>query len=134
GSALQAGDGALGEWLGQRYADRYLGEADAARARAVATAVRDALRDRLRQADWLEPSSRDAGVAKAEAMQVVIGHQDAAPEAALPTLSSTDHAANMMAIAAWRQKAALARLGEAPAPAPLRGHHVNAFYDAAANR
>lgn len=132
--ALEATDTALGEWLGERYAARHLAPADAARATAIAKGLVEALRQRLAAAAWLGAEARAAGAAKLDALTVVVGHDDPAPAGKLPALAADDHAANMLAAAAWRQESAFARLGEAPVPAALRGHRANAFYDPAANR
>ena len=133
-AALQATDAALGEWLGQRYATRYLDQAAAARARTLAEALVAALKQRLLAAEWLGAPARAAGAAKLDALQIVIGHDDPPPQGKLADLSPDDHAANMLAAAAWRQQAAFAGLGDKPRPAPLRGHRVSAFHDAGANR
>lgn len=132
--ALEATDRALGEWLGARYAQRYLDQATADRARGVAEAVAEALKGRIAAAGWLGAEARAAGAAKLDALDLAIGHADAAPGGTLPPLSPDAHAANVLAAAKWRQQHALAQLDAPAPPAPLRGHQVNAWYDLASNR
>ena len=132
--ALQATDQALGEWLGERYAARWLDAASAARVRAVADGVLAALKRRLGAADWLGAEAQAGAAAKLDGLDLAIGHADPAPRGELPTLAPDRHAANVLAAARWRQASELALLQEPAAPATVRGHAVNAFYDLRSNR
>ena len=132
--ALKATDLAVGESLGQRYAARWLDEAPAKRARTVVEGVVAALRQRLAAAEWLGEDARAAAAAKLDRLDIAIGHADPAPGGNPPAFAPDRHAANVLAAARWRQAGELAQLGQAPDPAPLRGHAVNAYYDLRSNR
>lgn len=123
----------LGDALGHAYAQRNLDAATGEGAAAIARAVVAQLDARLAAADWLSAEARAAGRAKLTATELVIGSPESAPDLSGLELAADAHAANVLAIARWRQQQALQGIDSSEPPA-LQAHRVSAYYEPVHNR
>jgi putative endopeptidase len=99
--------------LGQAYAARHLPPASASRAQEIATRVRDALARAVPDATALDASAKAAAQSRLADLTLEVGVAGPALDpATLPALDRANHAANVLAVRAWRSVQSLARAGQ----------------------
>ncbi|WP_066556442.1 M13-type metalloendopeptidase [Croceicoccus bisphenolivorans] len=103
-----------GDILARYYLERYLDPAEQQDVTLIANNVREAFARRIESAGWIEPDTRDAAVAKLEAMAIGIGGPSAVPRTARPRPKGTSAIDLERAASLGMYRAQLARLGKAP--------------------
>ena len=66
----------LGEDLGKKFVERHLSGENKARVISMAKNILKAVRDLIEASTWLEPSTKAAAIAKADAMRIRVGFPD----------------------------------------------------------
>lgn len=127
---LAAADLALGDAVGQRFVARYLPEPARAAALQVVDDVRAELRRRLADAPWLEPASRDAAVAKLDALDLQVARPERWRSYDGLTLSRSSYVGNVLAAAAWRNRQRMTSIGGQRSEVlfPMPAQLVNGYY------
>ncbi|WP_269714699.1 M13 family metallopeptidase [Caulobacter sp. NIBR2454] len=74
--AIAATTAALGQDIGRLYVARYFPPQSKAAAVAMAENLRAAFRARLAKAVWMSPATRDAAIAKLDALNIGVGYPD----------------------------------------------------------
>ncbi|MCB1559789.1 MAG: M13 family metallopeptidase [Xanthomonadales bacterium] len=115
----------------------FLARTDAARlaaARSLIDAEVAVLRQALEDSQWLGRSARDAAAAKLDALLVDVGGERGRVNTTGLSFQRQQLARNALAVAGWRQRDALARIGRAPAVTTIPAQTPAAFYDPSHNR
>ncbi|MFP5374008.1 MAG: M13-type metalloendopeptidase [Gammaproteobacteria bacterium] len=129
-------NGLAGPVLGQAYAQRHAPAPTLVRAGEVAAQVRAALVRGIERSAWLSGQARSAARAKLDALAIEVGTPGAGIDpASLPALDRGNFAANVLAVAAWRQRQDLARIGRdrSARPWPVPAHLPALAYQPDAN-
>jgi predicted metalloendopeptidase len=74
--AIAGTNGALGQAVGQLYAQRYFPPESKVRAKAMATDLISAFRSRISSLSWMSPETRKKALAKLAALEIGIGYPD----------------------------------------------------------
>jgi putative endopeptidase len=109
---VQRADQLLGEALGQAYVDRKFPPAAKRRARELVDNLVAALRSDLSTMEWMSPATRQAAVAKLEAMGTKIGYPDQWRDYSRLTIANGPYVSNVLAGGAFAVRRDLAKIGQ----------------------
>jgi predicted metalloendopeptidase len=110
--ALDATQAALGDAVGQLYAERYFPAARKVRLRAIVANVIAAFRKRVETASWMSPESRATALAKLDAVYFGVGYPERWPDYSGLVVDARDPVGNLRRVRAWNYGRALARLDQ----------------------
>ena len=109
--ALDATQSALGDAVGQLYAERYFTPAQKARLQTIVANVVAAFRKRVEAASWMAPETRATALAKLDSVYFGIGYPEGHPNYSDLVVKADDPVGNLRRVRAWDYRRALARLG-----------------------
>ena len=109
--ALEATQAALGDAVGQLYAERYLPPAQKARLQAIVANVIAAFRKRVEAASWMSPEARATALAKLDAVYFGVGYPERWQDYSDLVVKADDPVGNLRRVRAWDYRRAVARLG-----------------------
>jgi putative endopeptidase len=109
--ALDASQAALGDAVGQLYAERYFPPVQKARLQTIVANVIAAFRKRVETASWMSAETRATALAKVDAVYFGIGYPERWPDYSDLVVKADDPVGNLRRARAWDYRRALARLG-----------------------
>ncbi|HKO58581.1 MAG TPA: M13 family metallopeptidase, partial [Thermoanaerobaculia bacterium] len=109
---VQRADQLLGEALGQAYVDRKFPPAAKRRATELVDNLVAALRSDLATLEWMSPATRQAAIAKLEAMGTKIGYPDQWRDYSALTITGGPYVSNVLAGGAFAVRRDLAKIGQ----------------------
>jgi predicted metalloendopeptidase len=114
--ALEATQAALGEAVGQLYAERYFPPAQKARLQAIVANVIAAFRKRVAGASWMSAETRATALAKLDTVYFGVGYPEQWQDYSDLVVDAEDRVGNLRRVRAWNYRRALARLGRPVEP------------------
>jgi putative endopeptidase len=108
--AFDATQAALGDAVGQLYAERYFPPAQKARLQAIVANVVAAFRKRVEAASWMSAETRATSLAKLDAVYFGVGYPERWPDYLDLVVDAHDPVGNLRRVRAWSSRRALARL------------------------
>jgi len=108
--ALEATQAALGDAVGQLYAERYFPPAQKTRLETIVANVIAAFRRRVEAASWMSPETRATALAKLDSVYFGVGYPERWPDYSTLAVDPTDPVGNLLRARAWSYRRALARL------------------------
>ncbi len=135
-TVLDAIDRALGETMGQAYAERYLPQASLDAATRVAAGMRAAMKNALEHNPWMDDPTRAAALAKLDKLRIELGEPShKAPVTGL-AFGSGHFATDMLAAAAWSHQRDMAAIGKRTSDRrwPVLAQIPDVSYDLVQNR
>jgi predicted metalloendopeptidase len=109
--ALDATQAALGDALGQLYAERYFPPAVKARLQTIVANVSAAFRKRVEAATWMSAESRAIALKKVSTVYFGVGFPERWQDYSGLQISPDDPVGNVRRVRAWSYRRAVARLG-----------------------
>jgi predicted metalloendopeptidase len=136
--ALEATQAALGDAVGQLYAERYFPPEQKARLQGIVANVIAAFRTRVETASWMSVETRNTALAKLDAVYFGVGYPERWPDYSGLVVDARDPVGNLRRVRAWNYRQALARLGRPVDPtewwiAPSRAAAILIFQQNAYN-
>ena len=111
--ALEATQAALGDAVGQLYAERYFPPAQKARLQAIVANVIAAFRKRVEAATWMSPETRATALAKLDAVYFGIGYPERWQDYSDLVVKADDPVGNLRRVRAWDYRRAAGAAGPA---------------------
>jgi predicted metalloendopeptidase len=108
--ALAITQSAMGDAIGQLYAERYFSSAHKARVRAIVANVATAFREHVARTGWLSPASRTIALAKLDRLYIGIGYPEQWEDWSDLRVDANDAFGNSQRITERAHRHALARL------------------------
>ncbi len=108
--AVAATNGALGQAVGQLYTERYFPPAAKAKAQAMVEDLLAAYRKRMANLTWMSPQTKQKGLAKLAALQVIVGYPDVWSDYSPLNVVRGDAFGNMRRAEAFNRSRNLAKL------------------------
>ncbi len=133
---LHAINHAAGQMVAREYVGRYLPEASRSRAETVAGEVRDAMLRAAGRASWMDEATRNAAVAKLQALKIEIGAPVRDIDYSVQPMGRGSFGGNMLIASTWHHREEMKRIGRGNAQRrwPVQPQEPALAYDAAHNR
>ena len=109
--ALEATQAALGDAVGQLYAERHFPPAQRARLQAIVANVIAAFRKRVEAASWMSADTRATALAKLNTVYFGVGYPERWQDYSDLVVEADDPVGNLRRVRARDYRRALARLG-----------------------
>ncbi len=109
--ALDATQAALADALGPMYAERYFPPQQKAKVQAIAANVIAAFTQRVEGVAWLSPAGKAVAVAKLKTVHFGLGYPERWRDLSGLVVDPADALGNLLRVAEWNRREALARLG-----------------------
>ena len=114
--AVAATNGALGQAVGQLYAERYFPPEAKVRAQAMVNDLITAYRSRIVSLTWMSPSTKEKALAKLAALRIGVGYPDRWIDYSTFDVEPGDAFGNMRRAEAFNRSRNLAKLRQAADP------------------
>jgi predicted metalloendopeptidase len=112
--ARDATQQAMSGALGRMYVERYFPAPIKARVQTITANVIAAFVRRVEATTWMSSASKATALAKLKKLYFGVGYPEHWADYSSLTVSQTDPAGNLMRVADWNYRNALAKLGQAP--------------------
>lgn len=126
-----ATDGAIGEAVGQLYAERYFPESSKQQVLSIVDSMREAYKKRILRLDWMSETTKKYALKKLDNIKVLIGYPDQWRDFSGLEVGRESYLANCMAAAMFEKAFWLARLNQPTSREDwfMYPQTVNAYHD-----
>jgi putative endopeptidase len=115
-SAIDAANGALGQAVGQLYAERYFPPQAKAKAQAMVSDLITTYRSRISNLTWMSPQTKAKALAKLAALRIGVGYPDSWIDYSMLDVERGDAFGNLRRAEAFNRSRNLAKLGRTADP------------------